>query len=247
MTHESEAARSHGALRVLLVDDHAIVRDGIRSLLATEPGIEVAGEADNGRDAVSQAERLQPDVILMDLVMPEMDGIEAIGRIVAHWPEARILVLTSFAAYDKVFPAIKAGAMGYLLKDSDSEELVRAIREVHRGEPSLHPKIARMLLQEVAQEQPPPEDQPPPPRYGRHPTVDPLTGREVEVLRLVARGRSNLEIARELVIAEGTVRTHVSNILSKLHLASRTQATLYALREGLASLEEADLQPGEDR
>jgi NarL family two-component system response regulator LiaR len=247
MSNQPDVGRTQGAVRVLLVDDHAIVRDGIRSLLATEAGIEVVGEADNGRDAVSQAERLQPDVILMDLVMPEMDGIEAIGHIVARRPEARILVLTSFAAYDKVFPAIKAGAMGYLLKDSDSEELVRAIREVHRGESSLHPKIARMLLQEVSQEQPPEEVQPPPQRYGRHPMVDPLTGREVEVLRLVARGRSNLEIARELVITEGTVRTHVSNILSKLHLASRTQATLYALREGLASLEEADLQPDVDR
>jgi NarL family two-component system response regulator LiaR len=225
-------------IRILLVDDHAIVRDGIRSLLATEPGIEVVGEADNGHDAVVKADSLLPDVILMDLVMPGMDGIEAIRRIVTRRPGARILVLTSFTADDKVFPAIKSGAMGYLLKDSGSEELVRAIHQVHRGEASLHPKVARMLLQEIREEQPAqdvtpthwvPEQQPP---------IEPLTEREVVVLKLVAQGRSNREIADQLVIAEGTVRTHVSNILSKLHLASRTQATLYALREGLASLDE---------
>ena len=227
------------AIRVLLVDDHAIVRDGIRSLLATEPDVEVIGEADNGQDAVAMAESLQPDVILMDLVMPGMDGIEAIRRIVARQPEARILVLTSFTADDKVFPAVKSGAMGYLLKDSGSEELVRAIHQVHRGEASLHPKIARMLLQEM-KEVPPVQDAAPAPHVPeQRPPVEPLTGREVEVLKLVAQGRSNREIADQLVIAEGTVRTHVSNILGKLHLASRTQATLYALREGLASLDDA--------
>jgi NarL family two-component system response regulator LiaR len=228
------------SIRVLLVDDHAIVRDGIRSLLATEPGIEVVGEAGNGHDAVARAESLQPDVILMDLVMPGMDGIEAIRRIVDRQPGARILVLTSFTADDKVFPAIKAGAMGYLLKDTGSEELVRAIHQVHRGEPSLHPKIARMLLQEMKEGRPTQAVEPPPRIPGQRPVVEPLTGREVEVLRLVAQGRSNREIADQLVIAEGTVRTHVSNILGKLHLASRTQATLYALREGLASLDEAE-------
>jgi NarL family two-component system response regulator LiaR len=164
----------------------------------------------------------------MDLVMPEMDGIEAIRRITAHQPEARILVLTSFAADDKVFPAIKAGALGYLLKDSGPEELVDAIHQVHRGESSLHPAVARKLLQELSH----PPKQPP--------TPEPLTEREVEVLRLVAQGRSNQEIAEELVISEATARTHVSNILRKLHLASRTQAALYALREGLASLDDED-------
>jgi NarL family two-component system response regulator LiaR len=158
--------------------------------------------------------------------MPEMDGIEAIRQIKVQQPEARILVLTSFAGDDKVFPAIKAGALGYHLKDSDPEELVQAIRQVHRGEASLHPMIARKLLQELAR----PLEQPP--------TPDPLTQRELEVLRLVAQGLDNQEIADRLVISEATVRTHVSNILSKLHLASRTQAALYALREGLASLDE---------
>jgi NarL family two-component system response regulator LiaR len=225
-------------IRILLVDDHAIIRDGIRSLLATEPGIEVVGETDNGRDAVAKADSLQPDVILMDLVMPGMDGIEAIRSIVARRPEARILVLTSFTADDKVFPAIKSGAMGYLLKDSGSEELVRAIHQVHRGEASLHPKVARMLLQEIREEQPTKGVAPAPRVSEQQPPVEPLTEREVAVLKLVAQGRSNREIADQLVIAEGTVRTHVSNILSKLHLASRTQATLYALREGLASLDD---------
>jgi NarL family two-component system response regulator LiaR len=213
---------------VLVADDHAIVRKGIRALLATEPDIEVVGEAENGREAVTEAERLQPDVILMDLVMPEVDGIEAIRRITGRQPEARILVLTSFAADDKVFPAIKAGALGYLLKDSGPEELVQAIHQVYRGESSLHPTIARKLLHELSR----PSERPP--------TPEPLTEREVEVLRLVARGLSNQEIADQLVISEATVRTHVSNILGKLHLASRTQAALYALREGLASLDDVD-------
>ncbi len=216
------------SVRVLVADDHVVVRQGIRALLATETDIEVVGEAENGRKAVAEVERLQPDVILMDLVMPEMDGIEAIRRITDRQPEARILVLTSFAADDKVFPAIKAGALGYLLKDSGPEELVEAIHQVHQGESSLHPAIARKLLQELSH---PPE---------RPPTPEPLTEREVEVLRLVARGRSNQEIAEALVISEATARTHVSNILRKLHLASRTQAALYALREGLASLDDGD-------
>jgi NarL family two-component system response regulator LiaR len=225
------------SIRVLLVDDHAIVRDGLCAVLKLQPDIEVVGEADNGRDAVSMAESLEPDVVLMDLVMPGMDGIEAIRRIVNGRPESRILVLTSFSAEDKVFPAIKAGAMGYLLKDCNSEELVRAIHQVQRGESSLHPKIARMLLQEMTAPRPEASAEPPP-RPGR-PTVDPLTERELDVLKLVAHGKSNREIADELVVAEGTVRTHVSNILSKLHLASRTQATLFALREGLTSLDDA--------
>ena len=212
-------------IRILVVDDHTVVRKGIRALLAEIEDIEVVGEAHTGQEAITQAESLNPDVILMDLVMPEMDGIEAIRHISIHQPGARILVLTSFTADDKVFPAIKAGALGYLLKDSDSADLVRAIRQVHRGEPSLHPSIARRVLQELSQ--------PVPPR----PAPEPLTDREVEVLQLLAQGLGNQEIAEQLVIAEVTVRTHVSNILSKLHLANRVQATLYALREGLTSLQ----------
>ena len=212
-------------IRVFVAEDHAIVRKGIRALLTLEPGIEVVGEASNGQEAVYGIDRSRPDVILMDLVMPEMDGIEAIRQVMARQPEARILVLTSFATDDKVFPAIKAGALGYLLKDSEPREVAEAIRQVHRGESSLHPRIARKLMQELAR----PPEQPP--------TTDPLTEREIEVLRLVAQGKSNRDIAEELTITEGTVRVHVSSILGKLHLASRTQATLYALREGLASLD----------
>jgi NarL family two-component system response regulator LiaR len=205
------------------------VRKGIRALLLTDPDIEFIGEAENGREAVKKVEMMQPDVVLMDLMMPEMDGIEAIRQITAKNVKTRILVLTSFATDDKVFPAVKAGALGYLLKDSSPEELVEAIRQVYAGESSLHPAIARKLLQELSR---PPEPQ-------RPPTSEPLTEREVEVLRLLARGLGNQEIADQLVISEATVRTHVSNILSKLHLASRTQAALYALQKGLASLDDA--------
>ena len=215
------------SIRVLIVDDHAIVRQGIRALLATERDIQVIGEASNGAEAVEQAQTLCPDVILMDLVMPKMDGIEAIRHITARQSDVRILVLTSFAADDQVFPAIKAGALGYLLKDTGPQDLLHAIHQVRRGEPALEPSIALKVLAELAH---PPQ---------KPPTPDPLTGRELDVLRLVAEGRSNREIAELLVITEMTVRTHVSNILSKLHLASRTQAALYALREGLASLENA--------
>jgi len=220
-------------IRVFIAEDHAIVRKGICALLTLEPGIKVVGEASNGQEAVRGIESVQPDVILMDLVMPEMDGIEATQQIMARQPQARILVLTSFATDDKVFPAIKAGALGYLLKDSEPREVVDAIRQVYGGEPSLHPRIAQKLMQELSR----PSEQPP--------TPDPLTEREVEVLRLVAQGQSNRQIADDLVITEGTVRVHVSSILSKLHLASRTQATLYALREGLASLDDAGRRSGE--
>ena len=224
MSEEREASRAEGRIRVLVVDDHAIVRKGICALLATEPGIEVVGEAKEGQEAVGKTARLQPEVVLMDLVMPGMDGLEAIRRILADQPAVRILVLTSFAGDDKVFAAIRAGALGYLLKDSGPEELIQAIKQVHGGQSSLHPTIARRLLQELSHG----SDRP-----GKAET---LTEREVEVLRLVARGQSNDEIARQLSISEATVRTHVSNILAKLSLDSRTQAALYALREGLATL-----------
>ncbi|KPK06505.1 MAG: LuxR family transcriptional regulator [Anaerolineae bacterium SG8_19] len=219
-------------IQVLIVDDHTIVRKGTRALLAEVEDIQVVGEAADGREAVDQADTLRPDVILMDLVMPVMDGIEATRQITGNQPETRILALTSFAADDKVFPAIKAGALGYLLKHADPEELVDAIRKVYHGEPSLHPSIARKVLQEMRR-----------PTI-KTPTPDPLTEREIEVLHLVAKGLSNQEIAGQLSIAEVTVRTHVSNILSKLHLANRVQAALYALREGFAELDELDAKEG---
>jgi NarL family two-component system response regulator LiaR len=220
------------AIRVLIADDHAILRKGIRALLSTEPDIEVVGETADGLETVAQAVTLHPDVVLMDLVMPKMDGIEATRRITAEQPEVRILVLTSFAADDKVFPAIKAGALGYILKDSGPADLVQAIHQVHLGQPSLEPAIALRMLQELSH----PSQRPAGP--------DPLSEREMEVLRLLAQGKSNREIAEQLVITELTVRTHVSNILSKLHLVNRTQAALYALKEGLASLEDVPADMG---
>ena len=215
------------AIRVLVVDDHALVRKGIRALLTEIEDIEVVGEASDGQEAIAQADALNPDVILMDLVMPGMDGIEATRQITKHDGGPGILVLTSFASDDKVFPAIKAGALGYLLKDSEPADLVEAIQQVHRGEPSLQPSIARKVIKELRR----PSERPP--------TPDPLTDRKMEVLRLVARGLSNPEIAQRLVITEATVRTHVSHILSKLHLANRVQATLYALQEGITSLDDS--------
>ncbi|MBK7918032.1 MAG: response regulator transcription factor [Chloroflexi bacterium] len=213
-------------IRIFIADDHTIVRSGIQALLETIDDLTVIGEASDGEEAVTAVLHLRPDVTLMDLELPVVDGIAAIERIMAQWPEAHILVLTSFASDDRVFPAVKAGALGYLLKDSGPDALEDAIRQVHRGESSLHPKIARKLMQELSR----PASQPP--------TADPLTPREVEVLQWVAQGLGNQEIADKLVIGEATVRSHVSNILSKLHLASRTQAALYALREGYASLDD---------
>jgi two-component system, NarL family, response regulator LiaR len=212
-------------IRILVVDDHAIIRKGMRAVLELVPDMELVGEAENGKQAVKMNLDLHPDVILMDLMMPEMDGIASIREIRAQRPESRILVLTNFAGEDMIFPAIKAGAMGYHLKDSSPEALVEAIRQVFRGESSLHPIIAKKLLEELHAH---PEHQP---------ANEALTQREVEVVRLIAQGYENREIAEQLVVSEATVRTHVSNILSKLHLASRTQAALYALREGLAKLD----------
>lgn len=218
-------AKMSNPIRVMIVDDHPVVRRGIKSLLGEEEDIQVIGEAVNGKDALEKIAALQPDVILMDLVMPEMGGIEAIEKITALHPNARILVMTSFAADDKVFPSIKAGALGYLLKDSDPEDLIRMIRQVYRGELSIHPTIARKVIQELNR----PVQEPL--------TPSPLTEREMEILQLLAQGVENKEIALRLCVQDATVRTHVSNILGKLQLANRVQATLYALRTGLTSLD----------
>lgn len=210
------------AIRVLICDDHAMVRQGLTTFLALQDGIEVAGEAANGEDAIAKASSLRPDVILMDLVMPRVDGIEAIRRIRAGSPDARIIVLTSFAEDDQIFPAIRAGATGYLMKDVSPRELAKAIRMASNGEPLLHPEVARRLMRQVAT----PASAPPE-------AVARLTARETEVLRLIAGGRSNKEIALDLTLSEKTVKTHVSNVLQKLGLADRTQAALYAVRHNL--------------
>jgi len=213
-------------IKVLIADDHPVVRKGLSALLAAKAaGIDVVGEAVNGSEAIARTKELNPDVILMDLMMPEMDGVEAIKRIMEDIPDAKILVMTSFATDDMVFPAIKSGALGYLLKDSESDELINAIRHVHQGEPSLHPKIARKVLMEISNP------------VTKTTSEDPLTDRELDVLKSIAQGKSNQEIGMALSISETTVRTHVSRILAKLHLASRTQAALYALKEGLANLD----------
>jgi NarL family two-component system response regulator LiaR len=212
-------------IRILIADDHAIVRAGLRTLITAKPGMELVGEAEDGAQAVALAHSLKPDVIVLDMVMPRKDGLEAIKEIKRDNPEARILVLTSFDSDERVFAAIKAGALGYLLKDSLPQQLLEAIHDVYQGRSSLHPAIALKVIRELNQ----PSTRPP--------TESPLTGREVEVLKLVAQGLNNEEIANKLSISEWTVRTHIRNILGKLHVASRTQAALYAIREGLADLD----------
>ncbi|NLF11989.1 MAG: response regulator transcription factor [Anaerolineaceae bacterium] len=220
------------AVRVLIVDDHAVVRQGLRTFLELQSDppalpIKVVGEATNGVEAVDLACRLQPDVVLLDLVMPGMDGIEATPRIVEGSPHSRVIILTSFGEEDRVVPAIRAGAQGYLLKDIAPAELVQAVRAVHQGKVQLHPEAARRLMSAVAAREGSPAGQPAAP-------LEELTGRELEVLRLIAEGLNNREIAERLVISDKTVKTHVSSILGKLHLEDRTQAAIYALRHGLA-------------
>jgi NarL family two-component system response regulator LiaR len=207
-------------IRVLIADDHAVVRQGLRTFLELQDEIEVVGEAADGEAAVAETERLKPDVALMDLVMPRLGGEEAIRRIAEVSPATRVVVLTSFVEDDKLFPAVRAGAAGYLLKDVQPRELVGAIRAADAGETILHPTVAARLVEEVAGR---PD---PAPR-------SPLTERELEVLALIARGMANKLIARELGVAERTVKTHVSNVLGKLGVSDRTQAALWAVREGL--------------
>jgi NarL family two-component system response regulator LiaR len=211
-------------ISVLIADDHPVVRLGLRTFLDLQEDMEILDEAGDGAEAVKKVEQLLPDVVLMDLVMPGMDGIEATRRIRAISPSTKVIVLTSFADDNKVIPAVKAGAAGYLLKDVRPHDLADAIRAVYRGEALLHPAVAAKLMQEVA--------------HGS--SLAPgegLTDRELDVLRLIAHGLPNKEIARSLVISEKTVKTHVSNILQKLHLADRTQAALYAVRQGIVELE----------
>lgn len=208
-------------VKVMIVDDHAIVREGLTMLLGEENGIEIVGEARNGVDALARMDQAQPDVVLMDLMMPEMDGIAATAVIRQKYPACQVLVLTSFADNQRVPDAIQAGAVGYLLKDILKADLLRAIYAAARGEPTLHPEAQRRLMQQVIA--------PPSPTL-----LSALTDREMDVLRQIAQGRSNKEIAANLYLTEGTVKGYVSAILSKLQVADRTQAALYAVKHGVA-------------
>jgi len=213
-------------IRLIVCDDQTVVREGLVAILAYYSDIEVIGQAEDGVQAVKLAKELQPDVILLDMVMPNMDGLATIPRLKECAPTARILVVTGYAENDRVYQAIKAGALGYILKDATREQLVMAIRDVAQGRASLQPSIAVKLIQEI--------NHPSESKY----TADPLTRRELETLRLIARGLSNQEIAAELVVHERTIAKYVSSILDKLQLANRTQAALYALREGISDLKE---------
>jgi two-component system, NarL family, response regulator LiaR len=210
------------AIRVLVADDHAVVRQGLRTFLELQDDIEVVADVADGRQALDAVAEHDPDVVLMDLVLPVLDGIEAIRRIAAERPRTRVIALTSFLDDDKVFPAVRAGAAGYLLKDIEPAELVRAIRTVYGGEALLHPAVAARLMEEVA---------------GDEPAPDPLTRREREVVELIARGLSNKRIAAELGISEKTVKAHVSNVLVKLDLSDRTQVAMHAVRAGWVEVE----------
>jgi DNA-binding NarL/FixJ family response regulator len=209
-------------IRVLIADDHAVVRQGLRTFLDLQDDVEVVAEAGDGEAALAEAARTQPDVVLLDLVMPRLDGVAALHRLRERAPAARVIVLTSFGEDDRLFSALRAGAAGYLLKDVQPAELVRAIRTAHAGQSPLSPAVATRVVEHLAHGE------------RRVAPADELTPRELEVLRLIAEGRSNKVIARELGVAEKTVKTHVSHVLAKLGLTDRTQAALYAVREGLA-------------
>ena len=212
-------------IRVLTVDDHLVVRQGIRMIAGTDKTIQIVGEAKDGQSAFHQVKELRPDVVLMDLVMPNENGIEAMVRIKRDQPQIKVVVLTTFEDEDKIRAAMAAGADGFLLKDADGDALHKAIHTAYRGEMPLHPRIARHLFKKNASS----------PDSTLN-TIDDLTERERDVLEFVVKGLSNKEVARALSISEGTVKIHVSNILGKLHLANRTQAALYGLREGLTDL-----------
>jgi NarL family two-component system response regulator LiaR len=218
-------------IRVLVVDDHAIVRQGLRTFIDLQSDMEVVGEGTNGIEAVELATQLNPDVILLDLIMPEMDGVEATRKILEGVPQSRVLILTSFAEDDKVFPAIRAGAHGYLLKDIQPNDLVQAVRESYQGKAQLHPDVTRRLMKAVSNNAPTQEVK----LTSVNNDMQVLTEREREVLDLIARGLSNREIAEQMVISEKTVKTHVSNLLSKLGLEDRTRAAIWALKHGLGS------------
>jgi NarL family two-component system response regulator LiaR len=209
------------AIRILIVDDHAVVREGLRTFLELQDGLEVVGEAEDGAAAIATAERVRPDVVLMDLVMPRLDGVEAMRELRARVPGARVIILTSFADDDRLLPALRAGAAGYLLKNVEPQELARAIRVGHAGEALIDPTVGARLVEALGEER------------GDDVRRGELTPRESEVLELIGRGYANKRIALELGVAEKTVKTHVSNILGKLGLTDRTQAALYAVREGL--------------
>jgi two-component system, NarL family, response regulator LiaR len=214
---------SEGKIRVLIVDDHQVVRQGLRAFLELQEDVAVVGEAADGEAAVALVRELNPDVVLMDLVMPRQDGIAATRQIKSGAPGVRVIALTSFTDDDKVFPAIQAGASSYLLKDVSPDDLAEAIRAAYRGEARLHPDVMRRLMDQVAAQAGPP----------RQPYGEDLTERELEVVRLVAQGCNNRDIAEALFISEKTVKTHISNVLSKVHLVDRTQLAIYAIKKGL--------------
>lgn len=210
------------AISVLLVDDHSMVREGVRAFLVTQPDILVVGEAGSGEEAIKLAEQHIPDVVLMDLIMPNMDGVEATRRVKQVSPRSQVVVLTSYHEDEHIFPALKAGALSYILKDLSAEELASAVRKAAAGEAVLHPRVAARVIKEL--------------QGRREDSLNPFTElseRELEVLKLIADGMSNTEMAAKLVLSEKTIKGHVSNILSKLHLVDRTQAAVYAWREGI--------------
>ena len=214
------------SISVLLVDDHAMVRQGVRAFLISQPDISVVGEAGSGEEAVKLSAQYIPDVILMDLIMPDMDGVEATRRVKHVSPRSQVVVLTSYHEDEHIFPALKAGALSYILKDVSAEELASAVRKAALGEAVLHPRVAARVIKEL--------------QGRRAEAINPFTElseRELEVLKLIADGMSNAEMAEKLVLSEKTIKGHVSNILSKLHLADRTQAAVYAWREGVVRKE----------